>query len=64
MVACTAQVLLCRLLLLGEIGGNVGVMCGNKTLQLVEGYKAGVFIMALGARGIAPPNLHTEGAGD
>jgi len=28
--------------------------------QLAESYKAGMFSAAPGARGIAPPNLHTE----
>jgi len=28
--------------------------------QFTESYKAGMFITALGTRGIAPPNLHTE----
>jgi len=32
----------------------------KQTLQLTESYKAGMFITAPGARGIAPPNLHTE----
>jgi len=36
----------------------------KQTPQLTESYKAGMFIMALGVTGIAPPNLHTEGAGD
>lgn len=34
---------------------------GKETLQLKESYKAGMFIAALGARGITPPNLHTKG---
>jgi len=33
--------------------------CGIK-LHNSESYKAGMFIAAPGARGIAPPNLHTE----
>ena len=33
--------------------------CGIK-LHNSESYKAGLFIAAPGARGIAPPNLHTE----
>ena len=32
----------------------------NRTSQLAKSYKAGMFITAPGARGIAPPNLHTE----
>jgi len=32
----------------------------KQTPQLTESYKAGMFIAALGARGIAPPNLHTK----
>jgi len=35
------------------------VMCRIK-LHNSESYKAGMFIAAPGARGIAPPNLHTE----
>jgi len=31
----------------------------NQTSQLTERYKAGMFVAAPGARGIAPPNLHT-----
>ena len=37
------------------------VRFGNQTSQLEESYKAGMFIAALGARGIAPPSLHTKG---
>jgi len=33
--------------------------CGIK-LHNSESYKAGMFIAAPGARGIAPPNLHTQ----
>jgi len=33
--------------------------CGIK-LHNSESYKAGMFIAAPGARGIAPPNLHTK----
>jgi len=36
-----------------------GVTCGIK-LHNSEGYQAGVFTAAPGARGIAPPHLHTE----
>jgi len=36
----------------------------EQTLQLMESYKAGMLLAAPGARGIAPPNLHTEGTGD
>jgi len=32
----------------------------KQTPQLTETHKAGTFVMAPGARGIAPPNLHTE----
>lgn len=32
----------------------------NPTLQLTESYKSGMFIAALGARGISPPNLHPD----
>jgi len=32
----------------------------KQTPQLTESYKAGMFIMVLGARGIAPSNLHTK----
>jgi len=32
----------------------------KQTPQLTKSYKAGMFITAPGARGIAPPNLHTE----
>jgi len=35
------------------------VTCGIK-LHNSESYKAGMFIAEPGARGIAPPNLHTE----
>jgi len=35
------------------------VTCGIK-LHHSQSYEAGMFIAALGARGIAPPNLHTE----
>jgi len=35
------------------------VTCGIK-LHNSESYKAGMFIAVPGARGIAPPNLHTE----
>jgi len=31
----------------------------KQTPQLTESYKAGKFIMAPGARGIAPPHFHT-----
>jgi len=34
---------------------------GKETLQLKESYKAGMFIAALGARGIFPPSLCTKG---
>ena len=32
----------------------------RETSQLMENYKAGMFIAAPGATGIAPPNLHTK----
>ena len=37
-------------------GGDVR----NRTSQLAKSYKAGMFITEPGARGIIPPNLHTE----
>ena len=37
-----------------------GVDVRKQTPLLTESYKAGMFITAPGARGIAPPNLHTE----
>jgi len=32
----------------------------KQTPQLTKSYKAGMFIVAPSARGIAPPNLHTK----
>jgi len=32
----------------------------HQTPQLTGSYKASMFITALGARGITPPNLHTK----
>jgi len=42
-----------------ECSEEVSVTCGIK-LHNSESYKAGMFIAAPGARGITPPNLHTE----
>ena len=39
----------------------IGADVRNQTLQLKEGYQAGMFIGAPAARGIAPPHLHTQG---